>query len=1256
MTKKKTRRASERMESFPSEFLAHHAPLCFVAGLGPAPQPHEAQPTDPFAILQHALRKALATRNRFPIWDNSRGANAHLHTVIVDKNVRFPPLKARPASASSSLPQPGQSATVPAPVPPVASPAAALHSPISPLTPSSPLYPDGLIAPIWIRKHRELVPAVFVLVLRLYETPPGSGVGPTDPVEREDHERAEDAKLVSEIVDRKRSTLERGTKLAVVLLCSRQLLDDPQLDTRLSLIRRQSGLDSRASLFVISPVPQSEVNHFVHSLNAELYPAAIDYYREHGRRVRRKRARIAVAGKGALSEQGWNVRYDYKLALFAEMRGELEVALKHFEDCYDGLVDMFSQPGLLPPRTKRWAEAKVLADCVSCKISKYYFYLSEPARAVAQLNRHVARFHTLSTSWQIGQDTFEFWSWLSKQYRLFGDLVSIALRDGTHLPSLRPPPAPRLPPPGMSPNLKGPSPGLVPANILQHAGHYYHLAALCTIERRDRYREMARARQEATVRDGAAAATHVNPAFAHEAKVEHGEIMIELFTKAYEYFKAHRAKNMTYMIAHQIALAHLEAGKPDLALKFLNRIIKSYRKDRYPVLLTSILECSFRAAKEAQDWEAVIRAGLELASSQSALAPDQRQRYASDTLALMQAHPPAAQQETVSLDSAECLPLLDLSVAFLCSTASIAETVDFQIGLFAPTAACPQDIAFSQLDVHIHGLQAPIIIKHEADSSSSPDLNPSYDLGDVIAKEEEERKSADLCWKPGQRKLFNGSISTREEAELSVEKVIISTSIGGWPVQLVLRSTCSSSGDEAVWYYGAGERMRLLQEDASRCRIVRRDARVRVETRSSAPAYLDECFPVELEVTNQDDIELDADLVVFLQPGVDGPQDFIELDSQRSTSLLDGVSLGSLTPGSITKKTLYLTAISGIPGPRTIEVTVRAAPKPAVETDMSLLPAPTEFTCSSTITVAAPFTAHFETEVYKGRRRTPVSSTDEWVEASEAVLLSTLRASGPWDLEVRSICLLEDSCETTRVVSSSLGYTASEDAPLQPLTWRAGDSFNAIFALQVKPANEPDAQHLVLEIAWKRSLGSGPYARTRLRVQPPKAIPPLPTATLILPPYLYVHEQADLIYNFANPTAYPVTLAAQLDPPEVPSSFVFAGPRRVGEFTLAPQEHRELLIRAVPLMAGQWVLPRLRVWTIEQPPAAQDALDFAKRAAGPRITELEVGLEGDAFMEPDPAQLELEANLRTARSEGDDGMHRPTKPLGRAPVVLVLPM
>jgi trafficking protein particle complex subunit 11 len=36
------------------------------------------------------------------------------------------------------------------------------HSPLSPFTPDSPLYPDGIMTTMWIRKHRDIIPSVFV--------------------------------------------------------------------------------------------------------------------------------------------------------------------------------------------------------------------------------------------------------------------------------------------------------------------------------------------------------------------------------------------------------------------------------------------------------------------------------------------------------------------------------------------------------------------------------------------------------------------------------------------------------------------------------------------------------------------------------------------------------------------------------------------------------------------------------------------------------------------------------------------------------------------------------------------------------------------------------------------------------------------------------------------------------------------------------------------------------------------------------------
>ena len=81
--------------------------------------------------------------------------------------------------------------------------------------------------------------------------------------EREKEDRKNDEKLSQKIADRKKATSERGMKLTVVLLASRRMLDDPGLDARLTFIRRTSGLDSRAALFVLSPVSPAELAEFV---------------------------------------------------------------------------------------------------------------------------------------------------------------------------------------------------------------------------------------------------------------------------------------------------------------------------------------------------------------------------------------------------------------------------------------------------------------------------------------------------------------------------------------------------------------------------------------------------------------------------------------------------------------------------------------------------------------------------------------------------------------------------------------------------------------------------------------------------------------------------------------------------------------------------------------------------------------------------------------------------------------------------------
>ena len=173
------------------------------------------------------------------------------------------------------------------------------HSPLSPLTPGSAAYPDGLITPTWVRKHSEILPSVFVHFARLYEhsfsrdqgaqtsalqgsngrsransvldamdpvnvpipaTPAPSSPsmtptkhasdstnlnGSTKELERQrrEAEKRADEELVREIADRRKKLVDKvtGIKMTVVLMASRDALGTVVsclcLDS-LSLIRR----------------------------------------------------------------------------------------------------------------------------------------------------------------------------------------------------------------------------------------------------------------------------------------------------------------------------------------------------------------------------------------------------------------------------------------------------------------------------------------------------------------------------------------------------------------------------------------------------------------------------------------------------------------------------------------------------------------------------------------------------------------------------------------------------------------------------------------------------------------------------------------------------------------------------------------------------------------------------------------------------------------------------------------------------------
>ncbi|KAG1438265.1 hypothetical protein G6F56_012710 [Rhizopus delemar] len=200
------------------------------------------------------------------------------------------------------------------------------------------------------------------------------------------------------------------------------------MEERLSLIKKQCGLDYKSSFFTVAPSSTDELQDFVNNLHRVLYESAILFYSNRIKKIRKKRSKLPsptiprtdLSSAEPLSITGWLFRYDMKTAFMQECKQEIEGALKSYETAYHSITTLLSpnpSPGHFPMviDSKRWIEARILADCLNIKICKLYLYMNDPTVALAQLNGHLHMFQSYSPSWGIGEQTYEYWACLSKQ-------------------------------------------------------------------------------------------------------------------------------------------------------------------------------------------------------------------------------------------------------------------------------------------------------------------------------------------------------------------------------------------------------------------------------------------------------------------------------------------------------------------------------------------------------------------------------------------------------------------------------------------------------------------------------------------------------------------------------------------------------------------------------------------------------------------------------------------------------------------------
>jgi hypothetical protein len=269
---------------------------------------------------------------------------------------------------------------------------------------------------------------------------------------------------------------EYKSRLAVVILSDPTTPSIDSFQERLDSIRKGSGIDPKAFFLVPPQESREELERIVENALTTIYVQAVEYYRDLGRHARKKRARgvapqpadpPAPGTSQALSVSAWNARYDFKSAIFAEYRQEMDNALRSFEQAYENVLSS-EVLEIIPSWSPRWNEARLLADIIAIRCLRCLLWSGQYSAAVRRWQTHRDRIGDLVDRRGRGTSNYGWKAWESRWATVMANLI-----ERVEVPEF----AASTPTLFLQPEKGIMGERLQPWELLHHTGYWYRLAA-----------------------------------------------------------------------------------------------------------------------------------------------------------------------------------------------------------------------------------------------------------------------------------------------------------------------------------------------------------------------------------------------------------------------------------------------------------------------------------------------------------------------------------------------------------------------------------------------------------------------------------------------------------------------------------------------------------------------------------------------------------------------------------------------------------
>ncbi|KIW38070.1 uncharacterized protein PV06_10039 [Exophiala oligosperma] len=1213
------------MNAYPDDYAFHNLPLLLLSGLDdsnqskpdPRSRTHTFLQDGGFMIridlpnvqgpLAEQLLQAFNSQDASNVAWHSRSVIARSGKIYKIANVgrvyTLPPRKAPPPPYSPRLSATVANGSAPPPL--------VLHSPLSPLTPSSPLYADGIFSPLWITKHQSRLPCAFLACFSLTSDPHTSSL--------------QDNKLKSEVGNIRSvlSSTNYKTKLVVVLIGD-GFIDPSELEDRFNTIRRSGGLDGKSIFFLPHNASPVEVTEFVNSVLSTLHSPCIEYYRDLSKHCRRKRNRnimpqptVQPGASQVLSLQGWNVRYEFKLGVFAEFRQEMDAACRNYETAYDGLFS----PEIIETIavwSLRFNEARSLADVVALRIVRCLLWVDQGTTAVRSWIAHRERVRDLIDRRGKGTENYGWEAWQSNWAAVMADLLSRSqypllntkLQDVDLLPIFV---AAEKTSPGADRS--------TPWELLHHEGYWLDIARKCTSSRRAWALKIPEEDRQSPGRSPAsvvASKAHLYDTYLalepyREVPVDgsHGYdysmSIISRLEQAIKHFSERGQLRKVDILQIELALEHVRSQSWTAAVETLQILWhnQQWRRSGWWKLLQKLGWALLDCLSHAQNSELHMKLSWELSCGIFESKPGSGYDL-HDGLRDVSAQ---GSSRSAAIDMDQALSPVFPSFAFSTHEVFVGEPLDCQLTLHSRAQETLAPIRISEVKVVFEGSLNPIyLVAEEAESTNTGSSSASFQ--DVVLQDSTlfKRRSsagaiaslagkADLVMPSNYSRIFRLRITPREAGDVAIASITLL--VDGPNYSLAVTSSDFEHSVSQWWETKNGKPIpRLLGEESNaynKITIQPKPPKLQIEVPGLRRAYYaNETIKIGFDIQNdEEEAALVSVTVRMISPVEDSARiKWIDPEYQDWASSEAGLltlsprDLGTIAANESTTVSICLDeTVIAVDHEVELLATYRLVSEPETILTKNL---------AIDVVVIRPFEANYDfvprldpdpwPSFFHGPPLERDSSTPlglrhrYWVTANlysfatepltiEAILLTATKVQG------RATC-----SATTGVVRRPQVNTAEDKASISSVVLPDQTTiFDFELSLQKEILGDRHTVgvDLALEIGWRRQ-DSDQVNTTVLEV--PKLV-----AAMAEPRVLLTASQATLsasvdsayklTFTLENPSMHFLTFNISLEASE---DFAFSGPKACS-LSLVPLSRQSLDYRILPNKKDQWVGVHLNV-------------------------------------------------------------------------------